>query len=86
MWKRFANGASPPILHKEREQRCASLLAAHRATGHQDVLRLLHRSGELLEDFRYYATWKDRSFNKTVDGGREWTYWYPPSPGRTNGP
>jgi len=52
----------------------------------KDVVRLLYRSGELLEDFRYYATWKDRSFSKTEDGGREWTYWYPPSPGQPNRP
>ena len=52
----------------------------------KDVVRLLYHNGELLEEFRYFATWADRSFSKTADGGQEWTYWYPPSPGRQNGP
>ena len=50
------------------------------------VVRLLYRTGELLEEFEYFATWKDRTFSKTVDGGAEWTYWYPPSPGQPNLP
>ena len=52
----------------------------------KDVVRLLYRNGELLEEYRYYATWFDRSFSKTVDGGHVWTIWYPPSPGRPNLP
>ncbi len=52
----------------------------------KDVVRLLYRNGALLEEYRYWATWADRSFSKTTDGGHEWTYWYPPSPGRPNLP
>ncbi len=52
----------------------------------RDVVRLLYRDGTLLEEFRYYDTWPDRSFSKTADGGHEWTYWYPPSPGAPNTP
>lgn len=52
----------------------------------RDALRLLHRTGAVLEEYRYYSTWRDRSFSKTVDGGQEWTFWYPPSPGQPNLP
>ena len=52
----------------------------------KDVVRLLYRNGALLEECRYWATWADRSFSKTTDGGHEWTYWYVPSPGRANQP
>jgi hypothetical protein len=52
----------------------------------KDVVRLLYRNGTLLDEYRYFATWKDRSFSKTADGGQAWTYWYPPSPGQPNRP
>lgn len=52
----------------------------------KDVVRLLYRDGTLLEEYRYYATWADRSFSKMVDGGQTWTIWYPPSPGLPNQP
>lgn len=52
----------------------------------KDVVRLLYRTGEVMEEYRYYATWPDRSFSKTVDGGSVWTMWYPPSPGQPNMP
>ncbi len=52
----------------------------------KDVVRLLYKNGDLIEQFRYYDTWDDRSFSKTQDGGAQWTYWYQPSPGATNRP
>ncbi len=52
----------------------------------KDVVRLLYRNGVELEQYRYYATWHDRSFSKTEDGGAEWTIWYPPTPGAPNHP
>lgn len=52
----------------------------------KEVVRLLYRDGSLLEEYRYYATWHDRSFSRTVDGGGDWTIWYPPTPGEANHP
>ena len=46
----------------------------------------IYRNGVQLEEYRYYATWHDRSFSKTEDGGDTWTMWYPPTPGEANHP
>ena len=37
----------------------------------RDAVRLLHRTGAVLEEYRYFDTWPDRSFSKASDGGRE---------------
>ena len=51
----------------------------------KDVVRLLYRDGSLLDEFRYFATWHDRSFSVMEDRSG-WTIWYAPSPGRPNHP